>query len=360
VTCEYVVTIQGAPAQKPSRALSRNRKDQLRFGGGLVGALLLHALVSIFRVHPAPARGATTLQAARDPIFVALEEAATGVGISPGGGSEQPVPEAKKASAPAQTIAPKHAAARVRVGPLNERPQVNESSAESDDPGLSSDVLASALGAEALPTRPRALRRVLLSSTEAGSRAAPEAALQKASDSRDEGSGYGRNGGPGGQGRGLIRERFAFGGPSGAFRADVCFIERVRTLKEVVSCPPRATFFTDVLNVPPRRFNDGFPGISDRNEWFAIQYRGKFKVESADYYTFRLLSDDGAILKIDGYPIIDNDGQHLPQSKRMTITLEAGEHDFYLFYYQGPADFMALQLFVTPFNGQERLFGPRL
>jgi flagellar basal body rod protein FlgG len=120
------------------------------------------------------------------------------------------------------------------------------------------------------------------------------------------------------------------------------------------------SFYTDVLNVEPRTFTEGFPGVGDRIEWFAIRYRGKFKVESADYYTFRLLSDDGSILKIDGYPIIDNDGQHEPRSKQMTITLEEGEHDFDLFYYQGHRDFIALQLFVTPFNKPERLFGPRL
>jgi hypothetical protein len=184
------------------------------------------------------------------------------------------------------------------------------------------------------------------------------------SSNRDLGSGSGHGSGPGGEGHGaggVVRRRFAFGGPSGAFRADVCFIPgRVSTLKEIRACEPAATFFTNELNVPPRAFNEGFPGITERTEWFRIEYRGKFKVKVADYYTFRLLSDDGAILYIDGHKIIDNDGQHLPQSKSTTVTLEPGEHDLRVTYYQGPRDNIALQLFVRQYEQGEKLFGPEI
>jgi hypothetical protein len=185
-----------------------------------------------------------------------------------------------------------------------------------------------------------------------------------ASPGAEEGTGFGKNGGPGGDGRGnggVIGKRFAFGGPKGSFRADVCFIDPgVKSLKQITSCPVVATFFTDWLNIPPRRFNEGFPGISERTEWFAIKYRGKFTVKEPDVYTFRLLSDDGSQLTIDGYSIIDNDGQHEPRPKDATITLESGEHEFSVFYYQGPAEWLALQLFVKRFQGVEQLFGPAI
>ncbi len=68
---------------------------------------------------------------------------------------------------------------------------------------------------------------------------------------------------------------FAFGGPTGAFRAEVCAIRiGVKSVKEVTSCPPLATFFTNTLNVAPRGFSEGFPGVTARTEWFAIRYRG--------------------------------------------------------------------------------------
>ena len=102
------------------------------------------------------------------------------------------------------------------------------------------------------------------------------------------------------------------------------------------------------------------PGVSDRHEWFAIRYRGKFQVEEAETFTFRLLSDDGSWLDIDGYRVIDNDRQHEPRSKEGTVTLDAGEHEFSVFYYQGYPELIALQLFVKKVNGAERLFGPAI
>jgi hypothetical protein len=139
----------------------------------------------------------------------------------------------------------------------------------------------------------------------------------------------------------------------------VCFLDtQVASLAEITHCPPKFSFYTDVLNVPPRSFTEGFPGISDRHEWFAIRYRGSFIVRDAETFTFRLLSDDGSWLDIDGYRVIDNDRRHPPRSVEGTVTLHAGKHEFSVFYYQGHPSMLALQLFVRPFNGPERLFGP--
>ncbi len=357
-------SLQAEPSAPSSAALDlRVRRDSARFVACLLVALALHGLLSLSRVQrferralPVPA-----LSRALEPIPVWLEDAAPSAGGPPGGGSDEAAPDAQ-ASSLAQPVAPRRRAPRVPVAPKHEAARVANHASSADAEALSPDFLAAALGESLVPVRPRA-ERVLLSGDPRGA-TAPEAAQKTASDANAQGTGPGRNGGPGGEGHGsggVVRQRFAFGGPSGAFRADVCFIDKdVKSLKQLPSCPPQVTFFADTLNVPPRRFNDGFPGVSERTEWFAIRYRGKFVVESADTYTFRLLSDDGSILKIDGYTIIDNDGQHMPRSLRATITLDAGEHDFDLFYYQGPADFIALQLFVTRFEQQERLFGPRL
>lgn len=40
------------------------------------------------------------------------------------------------------------------------------------------------------------------------------------------------------------------------------------------------------------------------------------------------------------------------------VRLDRGEHEFFVFYYQGPPDFVALQLFVKRFAHDEQLFGP--
>ena len=42
---------------------------------------------------------------------------------------------------------------------------------------------------------------------------------------------------------------------------------------------PVGTIYTNSLNVSPQRFDESFPGITDRFEWFAIDYTGKFWIE---------------------------------------------------------------------------------
>ena len=128
----------------------------------------------------------------------------------------------------------------------------------------------------------------------------------------------------------------------------------------IEGCRPVAAFRTNEINVSPRHFKRGFPGIERRIEWFGIDYRGRFSVRATGYYTFRLVSDDGAVLFIDGASVLDNDGQHSPTSVKMSMPLSRGEHDFRLLYYQGPGESLALQLFVKAAQAPERLFGPNL
>jgi hypothetical protein len=156
-------------------------------------------------------------------------------------------------------------------------------------------------------------------------------------------------------------EETPFGGAVGAFKASVCLIPHsVRSALAVDGCTPVTELRTSSIDVAPRRFTDGFPGIEKRVDWFGIDYRGAFKVRETSYYTFRLLSDDGAVLFIDGEKVIDNDGQHGPRSEKMSLPLSKGEHEFRLLYYQGPGGSLALQLFVKGYKTDERLFGPEL
>ena len=153
----------------------------------------------------------------------------------------------------------------------------------------------------------------------------------------------------------------AFGGSTGAFQADVCFVRRgIESALVLEGCDPVASFFTNEINVAPRRFRRGFPGVEKRIEWFGIAYRGRFTVRESGYFTFRLVSDDGALLFVDEALVLDNDGLHSPRSVKMAMPLSAGEHRFRLLYYQGPGDRLALQLFVKTYKTPERLFGPEL
>ena len=110
---------------------------------------------------------------------------------------------------------------------------------------------------------------------------------------------------------------------------------------------PLGMIYTTSLDVPERSFSEGFPGITDRFEWFAIDYKGRFWVQKPGNYYFELTSDDGSKLYIDDRLVIDNDGQHPPVTKNATVDLTGGIHRIRVSYFQGPRYLVALVLEVS-------------
>ena len=130
-----------------------------------------------------------------------------------------------------------------------------------------------------------------------------------------------------------------------ALKGDIYFLKRgASRLPDFDSLRPRGTIYVTELNVTPRSFRRGFPGVADRFEWFAIDYSGRIAVARSGTYRFSLTSDDGSMLIIDGRTVIDNDGTHAPQTKKGSIDLTAGVHDIRVQYFQGPAHEIALVL----------------
>ena len=119
---------------------------------------------------------------------------------------------------------------------------------------------------------------------------------------------------------------------------------------------PVGTIYTSSLNIPPREFDAGFPGVTDRFEWFAIDYNGRFWIEKPDRYRFSLLSDDGAKLYIDDKLIINNDGTHPPTEKRGDVRLTGGLHRIRVSYFQGPRFHVALMLGIAGSDEEFRFF----
>ena len=111
---------------------------------------------------------------------------------------------------------------------------------------------------------------------------------------------------------------------------------------------PVGIIYTSSLNVQPQEFQRGFPGVTDRFEWFAILYTGRIWIEREGRYAFTLLSDDGSKLKINHKTIIDNDGIHSPAKLEGSAILTRGVHDLEISYFQGPRYQVALELGVTP------------
>ncbi len=129
-----------------------------------------------------------------------------------------------------------------------------------------------------------------------------------------------------------------------------------KTLPDFRKLRPVGVIYAPALDIPSQDFDRGFPGVTKRFEWFAIDYRGRFWVEKPGIYTFALLSDDGSKLYIDGEERIDNDGWHLPEEKRVEVELKPGIHRIRVSYFQGPKFQVALVLKVAGPGEQLRVF----
>jgi len=144
--------------------------------------------------------------------------------------------------------------------------------------------------------------------------------------------------------------------PSG-LRGDIYYLpQNTQTLADLARLRPQGSIYTTSLNVPPQDFLIGFPGITRRFEWFAIDYSGRFWVETPGLYRFRLVSDDGAMLYIDGQLVADNDGVHSTTVRLGSIRLAGGTHTIRVPYFQGPGNTVALMLEVAGPGEQSRIF----
>lgn len=145
-----------------------------------------------------------------------------------------------------------------------------------------------------------------------------------------------------------------------AFEGSLYFIpEGTNRLPNLDRLSPVGKIYTPKIDISPRRFDQGFPGIPNRVEWFAVRYTASFNVSQSGKYSFRTISDDGVILTIDGRKVIDDADGHPPRSASGEIQLSRGTHQIRLDYFQGPRYDLAIQLFVTNPGGSERIFDLR-
>jgi hypothetical protein len=119
---------------------------------------------------------------------------------------------------------------------------------------------------------------------------------------------------------------------------------------------PVGSIYTSSLNIPTQSFTLGFPGVTKRFEWFAIDYTGRFWIAQPGVYRFSLVSDDGSKLYIDDELVIENDGVHATREQTGEIDLATGLHRMRVSYFQGPKMEVALVLRVAGPGEKLRIF----
>jgi len=323
-----------------------NARSQLLAPHGEDRRLLLAAAVALglhlafLLVSTSPRQTRVALAAARDELDVRLQEEALPAPGAPGGhsgGSEEDAEDPRPAP-----VAPRRPViVKAKPVPVKAPREVVSVSDQND-----TDRVPAAITQPAQPAPLAQPTPIPSNSRDPNWRRAMQM-----------GMGMGRGPGEGSGHGGLFGSGQVVGDGPGALEVRVCFIPPgTRFIRDVQQCDAIQKQFIDEVNVPARRFEDGFPGFEDRTEWFAVMIQGAFTVPESGIYQFRLKADDGALLFIDGELVVDNDGIHGAISKRGSVELREGRHRVVLRYFQGMKYELALQLFVTPPGQAERLF----
>ncbi len=132
-------------------------------------------------------------------------------------------------------------------------------------------------------------------------------------------------------------------------------------LPPLATMTPAGVLFAKEINVTRKPMSGGFPGIDPaRNENFAIRWEAPLIVDNEADYTFRLVSEDGSTLQIDGTPIVDNDGaRDNVAEKAGPVHLVKGTHAITVDYFQSTGQ-VALQVFCKKAGGAEQICPTRL
>lgn len=96
----------------------------------------------------------------------------------------------------------------------------------------------------------------------------------------------------------------------------------------VVGETPSDVLFLDVIDLKDGKFGKF-------TERFVVEIDGFLRIPTAGEHGFRLSSDDGSLLSIDGRLVVNNDGLHGASPRDGSIPLGAGDHAFSIRYFQG-------------------------
>ena len=73
--------------------------------------------------------------------------------------------------------------------------------------------------------------------------------------------------------------------------------------------------------------------IAEKNEHYGVVFEGVLEVKQSAQYEFKLASDDGARIIIDGQRVIDHDGLHGASTKTGKIMLTKGQRKIRVEYF---------------------------
>lgn len=79
----------------------------------------------------------------------------------------------------------------------------------------------------------------------------------------------------------------------------------------------------------------GVEDMGERKQNIYMEFKGYIQIDQTDNYVFRIISDDGGLVYINGRQVIDNGGNHGAMAKDAELYLEKGLHEIEIDYHQG-------------------------
>ena len=102
----------------------------------------------------------------------------------------------------------------------------------------------------------------------------------------------------------------------------------------------------EVITIPNQKYSNGFPGVEDVFENFAVDFRGHIYINAPGKYFFSLGCDDGARLTINNQKVIDMSGGGSMRFRDGEYTFtKKGIYPIQVEYFQGPRPWIGLMLF---------------
>ncbi|MEO1265869.1 MAG: PA14 domain-containing protein, partial [Pseudomonadota bacterium] len=97
------------------------------------------------------------------------------------------------------------------------------------------------------------------------------------------------------------------------------------------SAPPDKTMLVDEISIDAGAGPIWEGGPRDN---VAVRYTGEINIETAGEYLFRLTSDDGSKLFVDGVELINNDKVQKAKETSASVQLSAGTTDIEVLYFE--------------------------
>jgi len=116
-----------------------------------------------------------------------------------------------------------------------------------------------------------------------------------------------------------------------SFKEEAFYVDTGSKMPELEGRKP--DMITDTSQVWYESTGNAWPGYS-RGDKFAVRWTGLLSIKHSGSYIFRIDSDDGSKLFIDGTLQLDNDGLHSMKGMEKLVGLDAGYHKLLLEYYE--------------------------